>query len=542
MAPPVRTLAALLLLAAARAVEDDGPDPGWELFVTYGGPAVPRTCYAAPRLPEFARGAYFVSGPALFELGGYAFQSIFDGLGKINRFELRDKQICYTSAWLGTGMYNSSMKAGAVTRGVLFENTKPERPPCPVLLPMCNLLAPNDNNWVSMIPMGSGEAALLSDTYEMVAMDLQSLSVKGIRPWGDDRISNAGQRVAGLNTPKWIQALHQPVSSSAHPLKRPGTSTWVHVLTEAPMVQGNSFVDVYTFEGESSSPLQERTLLTRIETVGSNQYFHSYGVTPNYVVLPFNLHMDMPSLVGTPILLGAFKQSWKGIHVVDVEGRAQVFHTEPFFHVHIVNCFENETGIVLDTGIYDGVPFEKAAYIDRQMFLNKTIRDSAKNRPGIRRLHLHLTGENAGMTTAEDLVPQGERSRDFFKINPAYSGLPYCIYYATEWWHDDKNFASMAILKHNVCTGTKTYWKRPDTYPGEPFFVERGGSKIEDDGLLVFVAIDGKKRRSLFVTLDGRTMREVEVVELPGHIPFTAHGQFFPADAGGERREEALFV
>ena len=32
----------------------------------------------------------------------------------------------------------------------------------------------------------------------------------------------------------------------------------------------------------------------------------------------------MPSLVGTPILLGAFKQSWKGIHVVDVEGRAQV--------------------------------------------------------------------------------------------------------------------------------------------------------------------------------------------------------------------------
>ena len=27
---------------------------------------------------------------------------------------------------------------------------------------------------------------------------------------------------------------------------------------------------------------------------------------------------------------------------------------------------------------------------------------------------------------------------------------PYCIYYAVEWWHDDKNYASMAILKHNV--------------------------------------------------------------------------------------------
>ena len=40
-------------------------------------------------------------------------------------------------------------------------------------------------------------------------------------------------------------------------------------------------------------------------------------------------------------------------------------------------------------------------------------------------------------------------------------GLPYCVYYAVEWWHDAANYSSMAILKHDLCNGTRTYWSRP---------------------------------------------------------------------------------
>ena len=46
------------------------------------------------------------------------------------------------------------------------------------------------------------------------------------------------------------------------------------------------------------------------------------------------------------------------------------------------------------------------------------------------------------------------------------------------------SYASMAILKHNICTGSKTHWSRPATYPGEPFFIastETGAA--EDDGV-----------------------------------------------------------
>jgi len=243
--------------------------------------------------------------------------------------------------------------------------------------------------------------------------------------------------------------------------------------------------------------------------------------------------MKMPSLVSVPTLLDDFEPSWKGIHVVDHTGAVQIFDTEPFFHTHIVNSFENETGIVFDVGAYQGNPFGKGPALDIDLFKNKSARDSAPGRSCIRRLHFHLAGPLKGKATHEDFVNPG-RSSDFFKINMALSGLPYCIYYAVEWWHNGEAFASMAVLKHDLCKGTRKYWTRPNTYPGEPFFVP-GPSGAEDDGAVVFIALDGTRKRSIFVTLDAGSFEELAVVELPVHIPFTAHGQFIPETVVAEK-------
>ena len=90
----------------------------------------------------------------------------------------------------------------------------------------------------------------------------------------------------------------------------------------------------------------------------------------------------------------------------------------------------------------------------------------------------------------------------------------------------------MAILKHDLCTGTRLYWSKTDVYVGEPFFIPRAGasdSAGEDDGLVVFVALDGPRGRSMFVTLDAHTMTVVDGTQmhLDRHIAFTAHGSFF---------------
>merc|ERR1712113_219626 len=137
----------------------------------------------------------------------------------------------------------------------------------------------------------------------------------------------------------------------------------------------------------------------------------------------------------------------------------------------------------------------------------------------------------AGQTTSE-LLGTGIADPDieFPKINPAFVGLPYCVYYALQFRHNAEDFGSFAIMKHNVCDGTVTFWSRPNVYPGEPNFVANGVSGAEEDGIVVFVALDGNKHTPIFVLLDATTMKELEVVELSGgYIPFTAHGTFVPA-------------
>lgn len=144
---------------------------------------------------------------------------------------------------------------------------------------------------------------------------------------------------------------------------------------------------------------------------------------------------------------------------------------------------------------------------------------------------MHMTGPLKGQVTYEifDQIPNS--NSDFERINPRYNGLPYCTYWATEWWHDSVNYASMAVKKHNVCTNTLTYWHQDDVYVSEPYFLPNptGG---EDDGLVLVIALDGKKGNSKLLILDGKTMEEVDgaSASLPTHIPFTAHGEFFPRD------------
>jgi carotenoid cleavage dioxygenase-like enzyme len=239
--------------------------------------------------------------------------------------------------------------------------------------------------------------------------------------------------------------------------------------------------------------------------------------------------LKSPSMLH-PTLMGSLLEHWQGIRVIDKDNKVHSFDTEKFYHAHIVNTFENATGVTLDVGAFPTTPFQKSAQMDIAMFLDKRQRDSNPARNVVRRLHFHFSGPQSGEATFEDF-DQTAGMQDFFRVHPDHVGLPYCIYYATQWWADGENYASMAIVKHNVCTGAKTVWQRPNMYPGEPEMVP-GPSGNEEDGVVMFVAIDGEKKASKYVILDAKTFTELEVTELPTHIPFTAHGQFVPPIAG----------
>lgn len=371
-----------------------------------------------------------------------------------------------------------------------------------------------DNNWVNLMP-GVGEGLLLTDSPVFVRFNYETLTVSGGYPWKD-----AVPMSFGL-LPGWMNKMHIPAFGSAHPVLRPKTeATYVEVMVElavTPMTK--TTIAVYTIDGKS----MDRSLLAHVPVKGA-QYFHSFGVTENYVVLPCNLRMGKPDMEE---LVKSFEDDWDGIHVVDLHGSVQIFDTDKFYHVHIANTFENDSGIVMDLGTFESLPFSPHL-LETAEFLNKSIRDSKVMGSKVERLHLHLSGPNKGQVTREIMSPAG-RQLDFFKINQFRNGLPYCIYYAVEWFHDDQAYASMAILKHDICQNKRTYWNKQNSYPSEAFFIPTGTSEdAEDNGLLVFVALNGPRGASDFVVLNAATFEELAVVELPVHIPFLAHGQFIP--------------
>jgi len=476
----------------------------------------------AKGLPDYLEGLYIVSGPARFEGENWKFQALFDGFGKLNRFELGGGQVCYTSAWLNTTFSRESDKKGQAV-GMLFEETIPART-CPFLDPICNMKVISDNDWVNLVQIGD-DTCLLTDAVQMLKIDLDTLETQGQKDWADDTAPAMGGKV-----PSWIEKGHVGTSGSAHPTRRPGTNTYIDLVSEMGPVPGqSSFMDVYSFDAGKSGP-QNRKLIARAEA-SQTPYIHAFAVTPNYIILSFNHMMATPNMLH-PTLMGTIVEHWDGIRVVDNENTVHKFDTaDQFFHVHTVNAFENSTGVSLDVGAFQTTPFQKSGQMDIAMFLNKSDRDANPVKNVVRRLHLHFSGPLAGEVTSEDFDQLAGSSSDFFRVHPDYVGMPYCIYYATQWWADGENFASMAIVKHDICKGVKTFWQQPNVYPGEAEMVP-GPSGAEEDGVLVFVALDGVKETSKLVILDAKTFTELEVAELPARIPFTAHGQFVPPLAG----------
>lgn len=480
----------------------------------------PKTCFDAPGIPSWVDGSYFVSGPAKFEVGDYKLNAIFDGLGMVNRFDLQAGQLCFASAWLTSNFYNVSTQRSCPVGPALFEDTTPSRP-VSCMFP----LVVSDNNWVNTIKVGD-ELLLLNDISILLRLDRDTLTVPGRKTWSDDDSSG---------NPNWVERGHIATTGSAHPLKRPHTNTYVSIAIEMGPLFEKSYVDIYSYEADVST-VQERKRIGRSGPLGHVPFVHSFGVTPNYTVLALGMGLCMTLECMSQMSHGMvhmMEMRWQGIHVIDLAGNLLTFDTDPFVSVHTVNTFENETGITMDVGAFAENPLGFNAAMDIPSFLNKTTRD---NNPvlkaSLRRLHMHLKGPLKGQVTYEIFDDRPNTNSDFYRINDNHNGLPYCVYWATEWWHDSVNYASMAIKKHNICTNTKTYWHTDDVYVGEPYFLP-GPSGEEDDGLVLAVAHEGRVGHSKLLVLDGKTMEEVDgtSAELPTHIPFTAHGEFFPGSS-----------
>lgn len=54
------------------------------------------------------------------------------------------------------------------------------------------------------------------------------------------------------------------------------------------------------------------------------------------------------------------------------------------------------------------------------------------------------------------------------------------------------------------------------------------GATREDDGVLLSVVLDATARRSFLLVLDAEALQERARADVPHHIPFGFHGEYFP--------------
>jgi carotenoid cleavage dioxygenase-like enzyme len=83
------------------------------------------------------------------------------------------------------------------------------------------------------------------------------------------------------------------------------------------------------------------------------------------------------------------------------------------------------------------------------------------------------------------------------------------------------------LVKVDVRERTTKVWLADDCYVGEPVFAAAPNAAAEDDGVIFCVVLHATTGTSFLLVLDAHSFIEIARAEVPHHIPFGFHGQYF---------------
>jgi carotenoid cleavage dioxygenase-like enzyme len=444
-------------------------------------------------LPDWLQGTLLRNGPALFEVGSQRFRHWFDGLGMLHRFAFAGGAIRYSSRFLRSKAYADAHRKGRITRREF--GTDPYRSYLRRIT-----APPTDNANVNVLQIDGTYVA----TTETVKM-------QEIRP---DGLTTVGR----LRYERGPFGITQP----AHPHLDPNTGEWISYVT-SPVRSAYKVFRV--------PPGTRRAV--PIASVAANEpaYIHSFALTESFVVL-----VEYP-LVFRPVGLGLSGRpfienfKWKPdrptrfIVVGRLDGSLfRVYETDPFFCFHHVNAFETPDELTIDLTHYPDDGIIRDLYLDR-------LRDPASQLElgEVRRYHLPRDG--AGVT--HEMLCR-ERA-DFPRINLWRNAARYRYLYAAGTRSNPSDDFVNQLFKLDVDSGSVQTWFEDGCYPGEPVFVSASRDEAEDAGVILSVVLHAARGNSFLLVLDAAGFSELTRAELPHHVPFGLHGQFFE-QPGTERR------
>lgn len=242
---------------------------------------------------------------------------------------------------------------------------------------------------------------------------------------------------------------------------------------------------------------------------------HDMSLTERYAVI-----YDQPCTVDVDLAFaGRFPFRWNPdygnrLGLLPREGQADdvIWIDVPIcYSFHPLNAYDQADGsVVIDLCVYD-VVFDKD--------ILGPFGDGGQAR--LERWVLDPSGRTVSTTLIDDSPNEFPRHRGSVTAKPYRYG--YCASPSTD------QSAGWPTLKHDLQTGQRTIFDHgPGRAGGEPVFVARSGSEVEDDGWLMTFVHDLAKQSTELVILDAQDFGRgyVAQVQLPQRVPFGFHGNW----------------
>jgi carotenoid cleavage dioxygenase-like enzyme len=197
-----------------------------------------------------------------------------------------------------------------------------------------------------------------------------------------------------------------------------------------------------------------------------------------------------------------------------------MYSAEPIFAFHHINAYEEEGEIILDLAAYHDESIVGALYLDQ-------LRTEAGTVPlaKLRRYRISLDGDSVSREAVADLIVELPRinyracnmRRHRFVFGVSRTGATHGVY--------------DSLVKTNLESGESKEWSEERCFPGEPVIVASPDAVAEDEGVVLAVVLDANQQKSFLLVLDAHSFEEVARAQVPQHIPFGFHGQFYAAVA-----------
>ena len=440
-------------------------------------------------LPKWLRGVLLRNGPALFEIGEQKMNHWFDGLAMLHAFAFGDGEVSYANKFLRSSNYESWKRDGVMEYSEF--GTDPIPDPCRAIysgVSTLPVLGPVPNANVSIEQLGRKFKAH-TEIPVPVRFDprtLRTLGAEGEVPQGR------------LGT--------------AHPHSDPATGERFSYECELIPPSGVRIVS------ERKGKRRELAFIPQ-DRPG---YLHSFGLTRRYVVVftqPWEF--DLTKFLSPDRGPIATNYVWDGsvpsrVYLVDRKrgGVAASAEVDPFFVFHHINAFDDGEKVVVDVCAHKDSSAVDALYL-------KNLRSPKQRIPQAvaRRLTMDAS---SGKVRMRDLAEGNIElpRKDYDTVN----ARPYRYAYGVGARNPGKDGFINQLAKLDVKRGEMTHWREDGSYPGEPIFVRRPGTTREDDGALLSVVFDSKRRTSYLLVVDARDLGELARAAVPHHIPFGFHG------------------